>query len=52
LDFQNDVRPAQLKKLGVHKDGIAEVAQKMEINNRENLEQIDIAYKETADLEA
>ena len=46
------MRPAQLKKLSAHNDYIADVAHKMDQNNGQNLEQVDTAYKETADLES
>ena len=52
LDFQNDVRPVQLTKLNRHKVQIAEVAKKMDDNNKQNLTQIDGVYKETAELES
>ena len=51
LDFQQDVRPAQLKKLAGHKDEIADIARKIDENNNSNLQQIDSLYKETAELE-
>ena len=41
-----------MQKLSAHKDYIADVAHKMDENNKQNLEQIDTAYKETAELES
>lgn len=52
LDFQNDVRPVQLQKLAQHKEEIAVTQQKMDENNHRNLEQIDLIYKDTTEVEA
>ena len=51
LDFPNDVRPGQLKKLEKEHSAVAQMAKKMKENNDNNLEKIDISYKETTKLE-
>lgn len=51
LDFQQEVRPVQLKKMDKERDHIEQIAKELQLHNEKNLAQIDIAAKQTDDLE-
>ena len=51
LDFQKDIRQKQLKKLSSYQEEITQIGDQLQEQNEQNLAQIDMSYKETADLE-
>lgn len=51
LDFQRDVRVTQLRKLANQQEQIAQIGDQLQDQNEQNLAQIDMSYKETAELE-
>ena len=52
LDFDKDVRAAQLRKLSAQQEQIAQTGGQLRRQNEKNLAKVDTSYKETTELES